>query len=61
MTYDQEDLPLPVASSGSAAARRSLMRDWEREAVVDEAESEAELMVLLSGMVGASVTTVGDA
>ena len=58
---DNEILPPPVPSDRSAGALRSLMRDWERDGVVDEDESEAELMVLLSGMVGVSDPTAGDA
>jgi hypothetical protein len=54
---DNEILPLPVPSGRSAAALRFLMRDWERDGVVDEGESESELMVLLSGMVSVSDAT----
>ena len=57
---DNEILPLPVPSDRSAAALRSLMRDWERDGV-DEDESESELMVLLSGMVSLSDPTLSDA
>ena len=60
-TYDDNEiLPLPVPSDRSAAALRSLMRDWERDGV-DEGESETDLMVLLSGMVSASDPTLSDA
>jgi hypothetical protein len=58
---DNEILPLPVPSDRSAAALRSLMRSWERDGVVDEEESETELMVLLSGMVSVSDPTLSDA
>ena len=43
----------PAQAAGrTATALRSLMQDWEQEAVVEEEESETELMVVLSGMVG---------
>ena len=58
---DNEILPLPVPSDCSASALRCLMRDWERDGVVDEDESETELMVLLSGMVSVSDPTASDA
>ena len=59
---DNEILLLPVPSDRSASALRCLMRDWERDGVVDEDESEtAELMVLLSGMVSVSDPTASDA
>lgn len=48
-----------VASSRNAAALQSLMQDWAHERV-DEEESETELMVMLSGMVGASAMSLGD-
>ena len=60
-TFNGDDfLPLPSSTTPSAALR-SLMQDWEREGVVDEEESETELMVLLSGMVGVSDATISDA
>jgi hypothetical protein len=58
---DDEILSLAVPSDRSAAALRCLMRDWERDGVVDEDESETELMVLLSGMVSVSDPTASDA
>jgi hypothetical protein len=58
---DNEILPPPVPSDRSAAALRSLMRDWERDGGVDEDESETEWMVLLSGMVSVSDPTPSDA
>jgi hypothetical protein len=59
---DNEILPLPASSNRSAAALRSLMREWERrDGVVEEGESETELMVLLSGMVSVSDPTLSDA
>jgi hypothetical protein len=58
---DNEILPLPVPSDRSASALRCLARDWERDGVVDEDESETELMVLLSGMVSVSDPTASDA
>lgn len=45
--------PHPAEVVGrTAAALRSLMQSWEQELVVEDEESEAELMVMLSGMVG---------
>lgn len=45
--------PHPAEVVGrTAAALRSLMQSWEQEVAVEEEESEAELMVMLSGMVG---------
>jgi hypothetical protein len=50
---------VPVHPAGrNAAALRSLMHSWEEEAVVDDAESETELMVMLSGMVGSYATAL---
>jgi len=46
--------------SRSAAALRSLMQVWEQEAATEESESDAELMVLLSGMVSPEVRLLGD-
>jgi hypothetical protein len=57
---DNEVLPLPVPGGRLAAALRYLMQDWERDEVVDEGDSESELMVLLSGMVSVSDPTLGD-
>jgi hypothetical protein len=34
------------------------MHSWEEEAVVEDVESETELMVMLSGMVGSYATAV---
>ena len=45
-------------ASRNAAALRSLMHSWEEEAVVEDAESETELMVMLSGMVGSYATAL---
>ena len=60
-TFDDKDiLPPPVPSNRSAAALRSLMRDWERDGVVEEDESETELMVLLSGMVSVGDPALSD-
>lgn len=39
------------AAGRTATALRSLMQAWEQDGAADEEESEAELMVLLSGMV----------
>jgi hypothetical protein len=54
-------VPLPGLASRSGAALRSLMRDWGQEGVVDEDESETELMVLLCGIVSVSDPTLKDA
>lgn len=61
-TFDDGDIvTLPVPSHSATSALHSLMRDWERDRVVDEDESETELMVLLSGMVGLSDSAGSDA
>ena len=61
-TFDDNEIPpLPVPGGRSAAALRFLMRDWARDGVVDEEESETELMVLLSGMVSVGDPTLNDA
>jgi len=39
------------AASRTATALHSLMQAWEQDVAADEEEGEAELMVLLSGMV----------
>jgi hypothetical protein len=50
---------VPVHAVGrTAAALRSLMHSWEEETVVEDTESETELMVMLSGMVGAHATAL---
>ena len=50
---------VPVHAAGrTAAALRSLMHSWEEETVVEDAESEADLMVMLSGMVGSYATAL---
>jgi len=59
-TFNSDDFLSSPSSITPAAALRSLMQDWEREGVVDEEESETELMVLLSGMVSVSDTTLSD-
>ena len=40
------------STSAKPTALRSLMQMWEEETVVEDEESESELMVMLSGMVG---------
>ena len=51
--------PRPAEVVGrTAAALRSLMQSWEHEGAADEEESEAELMVMLSGMVGSHATAM---
>jgi len=53
--------PRPIAAPGrTAAALQSLMQDWEREEALEEQESETDLMVMLSGMVSPSATSLGD-
>jgi len=50
---------LPIQAAGrTAAALRSLMHSWEEEAVVEDTETETELMVMLSGMVGSHATAL---
>jgi hypothetical protein len=59
--FDDDDVvPLRASRPQSVSPLRGLMRDWERDATVDEDESETELMVLLSGMVGVSGSAAGD-
>ena len=61
-TFEANVIAHPArAASRSAAALRSLMQAWEQEVAGDEEESEAELMVLLSGMVSPEITTLDDA
>jgi len=43
-------------ASRARSALQSLMQMWEQEHVQDEPESEVELMVMLSGMVGSHAT-----
>jgi hypothetical protein len=51
----------PLSAPGrNAAALQTLMQDWEREAAIDEEESETELMVMLSGMISPSALSLGD-
>jgi len=63
MTAAVLDMPLfqrPISTPGRpATALRSLMQEWEREAI-DEEESETELMVMLSGMVSPSAWSFND-
>ena len=49
--------PAPAAGR-KAAALRALMQIWEQEPVAEETESDTELMVMLSGMVGAHATAL---
>ncbi len=53
----------PTAAAFTSAAKptslRSLMQMWEEESA-DDQESESELMVMLSGMVGAHATAIDD-
>jgi hypothetical protein len=49
----------PAQAAGrTATALRSLMQIWEQEAVTDDEESESELMVMLSGLVGSYATAL---
>ena len=49
-----------VSRVAKPSALRSLMQMWEDEAVPEEEESEAELMVMLSGMVSPLATALDD-
>ena len=64
MTAAVLDMPLfqrPVSAAGrTATALQSLMQEWEREAIDEEEESEAELMVMLSEMVSPSALSLND-
>jgi hypothetical protein len=53
-------LPQFAPATRTASALQSLMRMWEQEAPAEEEESETELMVMLSGMVGSHATGLGD-
>ncbi|HEU5283870.1 MAG TPA: hypothetical protein VFU53_08655 [Burkholderiales bacterium] len=53
-------LPQLAPGTRTASALRSLMRMWEQETPAEEEESETELMVMLSGMVGGYATSLGD-
>ena len=63
MTAAVLDMPLfqrPIsAPARTPTALQSLMQEWERE-VIDEEESETELMVMLSGMVSPSALSLSD-
>jgi hypothetical protein len=49
----------PAQAAGrTAAALRSLMQIWEQETVSEDEESDSELMVMLSGMVGPQATAL---
>lgn len=56
------DTPFPAFARSAAKPTplRSLMQMWEQDAPVEEEESEAELMVMLSGMVGAHATALDE-
>jgi len=51
--------PPIAAGARTAGALQSLMRMWE-DTPAEEEESEAELMVMLSGMVGSHATSLDD-
>ena len=54
-------LPQFAPATRTASALQSLMRMWEQETPAEEGEeSETELMVMLSGMVGSHATSLGD-
>jgi hypothetical protein len=56
---DSTVFPRSTAVTGrNGSALRSLMRLWEQEAVVEEEQSDTELMVMLSGMVGPHATAL---
>ena len=42
------------------SALHSLMQMWEEEPATENEESETELMVMLSGMVGSHATAIDD-
>jgi len=42
------------------SALRSLMQMWEEEPATENEESETELMVMLSGMVGSHATAIDE-
>ena len=46
--------------SAKPTALRSLMQMWEEEPATENEESETELMVMLSGMVGSHATAIDD-
>ena len=52
--------PQFAPTARTANALQSLMRMWEQETSAEEEESETELMVMLSGMVGSHATRLGD-
>jgi hypothetical protein len=47
-------------STAKPTALQSLMRMWEEETAVEEEDSESELMVMLSGMVGPHATAIDE-
>jgi hypothetical protein len=49
-------VPELPAASRARGALHSLMRMWEQPDSADDGESEVELMVMLSGMVGSHAT-----
>lgn len=55
---DSTVFPHATVPGRNASALRSLMRLWEQEAVVEEEQSDTELMVMLSGMVGSYATAL---
>jgi hypothetical protein len=57
LTADAFFPALPAAAKPTAL--RSLMQMWEEEAA-EEQESESELMVMLSGMVGSHATAIDE-
>jgi hypothetical protein len=59
---DTSATTLPAAAGARTGdALRSLMQMWEQEESVDDGETETDLMVMLSGMVGAHATDLGEA
>jgi len=47
-------------ATAKSTALRSLMQMWEEETAVEEQESETDLMVMLSGMVGSHATAIDE-
>jgi hypothetical protein len=58
LTADAFFPAFPVTAKPTAL--RSLMQMWEEEAAVEEHESETDLMVMLSGMVGPHAMAIGE-
>jgi hypothetical protein len=53
-------IPQIPGASRARSALQSLVQMWEQEHAAEEPESEAELMVMLSGMVGGHATSLDE-